>query len=492
MARQGIIRRLNLRLIARLTGLLLLMEAVALLLPIAVAAIEGDEVLWGLAASALFAAVVGLLLCHVVGRGAVYEVHERESFWMTSVVWLLVPLMGALPYVATRTMPSAIDAVFESFSGFTTTGASTLSNPRQLPDSLLVWRALTQWIGGMGLILFVVAVFRRIHGGSISLYDAEFSGTVQRRLHPHIATTVRSMWAVYVGETLLLVVILLLLGNNWLDAFCLGCCTVSTGGFMTAADGLSSLSHASQSVIALFMFISGVNLALLYNLFSLKWSRLRQSHEFRTYLLLFLLFAIFTAVALVMKGGPVWASIRYACFHVASMISTCGYFIIPPISTPFVVIAFTFLLILIGACTGSTGGGIKVKRVMIVTRYIKNYFTRMVHPRVVFNVKVDGIVISDDYNNKVFAFVFMYAVFVLGGAFAMSLAGVDFEPALSMSMANMANLGPVPITGDLGVMFSYAMLPDMAKAVLMVLMVAGRIEIFALVAVFSRSYWRRR
>lgn len=481
----------NSRLMARIVGGLLLAEAVALMLPVAIAAACGEASLVGLLMSVAVIVFFGVLLRNVAGRGAKYDLREREGFWFTSVVWFLVPMAGALPYITTGTL-GALDAVFESFSGFTSTGSTVIAHPETLDRSLLVWRALTQWMGGMGLVLLIIAFARKIGEGSSILYVAEFSGTAQRRLHPHMASSVRRMWWVYVGETVVLVLLLQAMEGDWTEALCIGFSTVSTGGFMTSANGLSHMGAATQSVVAVFMLLSGVNLALIYNVVTLGWKRLRRSNEVMVYLSAFLVAVVFTALSLWSVGNALGESFHYAFFHIASTMSTCGFFIGQPDHWSFVAVAITFPLICVGACTGSTGGGIKIKRVMIVVRYIKNYFTRMVHPRAVFNVSVDGMVIPDAYNNKIFAFVFMYMAFVLGGAFVLMLSGVDISASLAMSAANMANLGPTPITGALGVSLSYAVLPPMAKISLMVLMVAGRIEIFALVAIFSKSYWRHR
>lgn len=484
------IRGFNFRLLAKIAGGLLVVEAGALLLPVAIAAAWGEASLVGLLMSFALMIGVGVLLHNVVGRGANYKVRERDGFWITSAVWVIVPLAGSLPYIATHTL-DILNAIFESFSGFSTTGSTVIPHPETLDRSMLLWRALTQWMGGMGLVLLIIAFTTNMGEGSSVLYVAEFSGTVQRRLHPHMARSVRRMWWVYVGETALLVLILQSIEGNWIEALCLGFSTVSTGGFMTSAGGLSHLSTFSQDVVAFFMLVSGVNLALVYNLVTLGWKRLRGSNEVLVYLVIFAVAAVFTGLALMSVGNGAGESFHYAVFHIASTISTSGFFIAPPHHWTFVAVAITFPLIFVGACTGSTGGGIKVKRVMMVVRYIKNYFTRMVHPRAVFNVKVDGIVISDAYINKIFAFVFMYIAFVLGGAFVLMLSGVDISASLAMSAANMANLGPTPITGELGVALDYAILSPIAKTTLMVLMVAGRIEIFALVAIFSKSYWRR-
>lgn len=491
MGLRSVISFFNVRLLARLLACLLLLLSAAALAAMTVSLSVGDGAWRGLLLSAGLLALLGIVGRYWLGRNAVLRMEERESFWVTAMVWLLIPVAGTLPYLLTGTTDRLIDALFESFSGFTTTGSTIFGQPATLPAGVLVWRALTQWIGGAGLMLLVLALFRRMHKGSFFLYDAEFSGTVQHRLHPHISATVRSMLTVYLIVTLLLFGLLLALGNGFVDSLCLSMCTISTGGFMTSSSGLAEFSHATKAVVAVFMFVSGVNLALLYSLGRGRWRWLRESNEFRAYCTIFVGAVLLTAAFFTLAGNGIEQSVCYAFFHVAATVSTCGYYIAAPDHWAFGAVVVTFLLLFIGACTGSTGGGIKVKRVLIVFRYIRNYFTRMVHPRAVFNVKIDGIVISDEYNNKIFALVFLYLAFVIGGAFALMVTGVDVSSALVVAAANMCNLGPTPLTGDLGVSVNYAVLPDAAKATLMVLMLAGRIEIFAVVALFSKSYWKR-
>ena len=221
-------KRLNYRLVARLTGMLMLIMAASVVLPIAVSLHYGDGAQYGLAIAGVVMAAVGLLLRNIVGRNASYELHARESFWITSIVWLAVPLCGALPYLFTGVLDRFTDAAFESVSGFTTTGSSVILNPAAIPQGILLWRAITQWIGGLGLILFVIAILKRLNRGSMQLYAAEFSGTQQRKLHPHIAKSVSRMWRIYSFLTLLLVALLVLADNLITDATPLRFCTKLT------------------------------------------------------------------------------------------------------------------------------------------------------------------------------------------------------------------------------------------------------------------------
>lgn len=417
----------------------------------------------------------------------------RESYRFTALLWLIVPLLGAVPYLAAGVVPSFTDALFESVSGFTTTGSSVILSPESLPAWLRMWRALTQWVGGLGLVLFIVAFVPSLRGGSSQLYAAEFSGTQQRKLHPHMSRNVARMWGIYTLMTLICTAALYATDKRSVfDSVCLAMSTVSTGGFMPASGGMAGYGTGTMMVLTLFMFLSGVNVAMLYNLFTFHWRRLRRSSEFVVYAVLFVLAAAVCTVAFAAKGAPWDTAARYSLFHIASTVSTCGFYTATPPEWPFVASVVTFMLILSGAMAGSTGGGLKLRRLMTLFLYLRNYFSRMLHPNVVFAIKIDNQVVPAEYVNKIFGFVFLYILFIIGGAFALTLTGSDMADAFCLATANISNLGPTPIIGSIGADFSYTLLPSAAKWVLMVLMLAGRLEIFALLAIVSPSYWSRR
>ena len=479
-------------LVARLTGMLLIVMGTAMLLPVAVSLHYGDGAQFALLLSATVTGAAGLLLRNFVGRNATYELKARESFWVTTSVWIAVPVAGALPFLFTGTLHSFTDAMFESVSGFTTTGSSVVPDPAALPEGLLLWRSLTQWIGGLGLVLFVIAMLKRLNSGSIELYAAEFSGTQQRKLHPHIAKSVSRMWHIYTLITLILIVLLVSAGNGVLDSVCLAMSTVSTGGFMTTQLGMSGYSESTLIILTVFMFLSGVNVALLYNLFTLRWRRLRMNHELAIYALFFVVAAACCTIAFSLAGNPWEESASYSLFHIASTLSTCGFYTNPPAVWPFLPSVITFLLMIGGASAGSTGGGLKLRRLMTLTLYLRNYLTGMTHPHAVFSVKIDHTVVSSEYINKVFGYVFLYICFIIGGAFVLTFGESRIAEAFCMSAANISNLGPTPLINSLGASLDYAVLPVLSKWTLMVLMLAGRLEIFALLAIVSPAYWRRR
>ena len=415
----------------------------------------------------------------------------RESYRFTAALWLLVPLVGAVPFLFYGF--GFTDALFESVSGFTTTGSTVISEPEALPAWLRLWRSLTQWLGGLGLVLFIVAFFPSLRTGSSQLYAAEFSGTQQRKLHPHMSGNVGRMWLVYTLMTILCAAALFACEPDApFDCICLALSTVSTGGFMPGAAGMAGYGENTMAVLTLFMFLSGVNVALLYNLFFFHWRRLRRSSELVVYALVFALASAVCTVAFAASGTPWLDSLRFSLFHIASTLSTCGFYTATPPQWPFVASVITFMLILSGAMAGSTGGGLKLRRLMTLTLYLRNYFSRMLHPNVVYTIKIDRQVVPVDYVNKIFGFVFLYILFIVGGAFVLTLTDIGIADAFCLAAANISNLGPTPIVGALGAGLTYTLLSPVAKLVLMVLMLAGRLEIFALLAIVSPSYWRRR
>lgn len=473
--------------------MLLIYLSIGMLLPVAISLYAADGAQFSLAASAMIILTVGLLLRNILGRHAEYDIRERESIWMTVIIWLVVPLCGTLPYLFTNNNTFA-DALFESFSGFTTTGSSVLVHPEDLPAGLLVYRAMTQWVGGLGLLLFVVATLRKLGVSAGSLYNAEFSGTQQRKLHPRLARSVSRMWRVYIIITLAMIVLLLVQGASLVDSVALAFSTVSTGGFVTHSTGVAHLGTGVMIVIVVFMFLSGINVALLYRFFTLRWRRpvpLWRDEELRVYLSVFLVSVAACAVSFLSEGNDYRQALPYSVFHIASTMSTTGFYL-PSLPRPALLVSvLTFVLIVVGASAGSTGGGLKLRRIIILAKYIANYFTRMMHPNAVFRVKVNGEVVDDGYIRKVFAFVFLYIAFIVAGAFVLTLCGTSIPEAVCMAAANVSNLGPSPLINNLGGSLDYALLPVAGKLTLVVLMLAGRLEIFALVAVFSPSYWRK-
>lgn len=460
-------------------------------LPLAVSLLYRDGAQFSIVISGMVILILGLFLRNFVGRRTTFDIKETESYWFTSFIWLAIPLGGTIPYLFSGNIGSFTDAVFESVSGFTTTGSSILSQPENLPQSLLVYRSFTQWIGGMGFMLFVVAILRKLGVGGEQLYEAEFSGTRQRKLHPRLSRSVTRLFTIYILLTVSMMVLLLINGTSVFESLCLSFSTISTGGFVPHSMGLASLNGRSLVVVTAFMILSGISLAQLYNIFTFKWHKCRRDEELWTYLGIFLVASIVSAAAFGVAGNDFRSALHYSTFHIASSMSSCGFYFPKPQHWSFLVSVLTFLIILMGASAGSTGGGIKILRIITLFKYIDNYFTHMIHPNAVTCVKVNHKVMEEDYINKVFAFIFLYFAFIIIGAFILTLCGCSIPNSICMAAANIGNLGPSPLINNLGVNLDYSLLPYFAKWTLAILMIAGRIELFALIAIISPAYWKR-
>lgn len=485
-------RKFNFRLIAHLMGVMLLYLSGIMVLPLVISLYCRDGAQFALLMSGIATLLIGLLFRNILGHNAEYDLKSDESYWVTATIWMAVPFCGTLPYLFTGGIDSLTDAIFESFSGFTTTGSSVLPYPEELPQSLLVYRAITQWIGGLGMMLMVIAIFRRLGISGVQLYEAEFSGTQERKLHPRLSKSVTRLWTIYIILTLAMFVLLCVNHVPIVDAICLSLSTVSTGGFVTHSAGLSMLSDGALLVITVFMMLSGINVAVLYNLFTFKWKGIHRNEELRTYLAVLTVTILVCSGAFYFTGKDFLSALSYSAFHIASTMSTCGFFLPRPSHWPFLVSTITFVIIIIGSSAGSTGGGLKMRRIITLVKYIGLYFTHMIHPNAVALVKVDGKAVDSEYINKILGYVSLYIAFIVGGAFVLTLCDCTIPDAICMAAANISNLGPSPLINNLGGNLDYAMLPDLAKWTLTVLMLAGRLELFALIAIFSPSYWRRR
>lgn len=479
-------------LLSRLSGYMLLGMAVGMTLPLAVSLLSADGAQFSILLSATIFVCLGLLLRNIWGRKAIYRIQPRNSFWITALLWILIPITGSIPYMASGAVSSFTDAAFESFSGFTTTGATIFDYPEHLPPSLMLYRSMTQWIGGLGLILFLIAILKRLNIGTFNLYSAEFSGTLQRKLHPHISVSVHRLWLIYSLLTLLCFTALYFCGTRPLDALCLALSTISSGGFMTHSLGAATLGTTAQYVLSVFMTLSAINLALLFNFFFFRWRDLHRNEEFFHFVILFITAYLLSAFCLIHAGNPLPWSLRYAFFHIAATTSTCGFVTSAPVHWPVALSALTFVLMIIGSCSGSTGGGLKLKRIIILRKYLFNYILGIIHPKLITSVKIDDTTIHPQYINKILAFLFLYFVFIIVAAFIIVLSGYDIPNAISLAIANIGNLGPSPLLHNLGNPIDYPTLAPLVKWTLIILMVAGRVEIFVLLAVFSPSYWKKQ
>ncbi len=476
--------------VIRLLGFVALGLALSLCLPLAIAVFDSDRgltpLLWGTSITAAFglAATFGL-------KRSREELNSREALLLVSIVWLGAGIAGGLPFYFSENFHSFTDAVFECVSGFTTTGASILTNIEALPASLLFWRSFTHWLGGLGIILFMLAVLPIVGSGGIALYKAEFSGAKSERVQPRLAHTAAALWKVYTVFTVLGILALLAVGLSPLDASCQTFGAIGTGGFSTRNTSIEAFgSPLVEFILIVLMVVGGINFARHYQLVVQRnWRAFFQDSEIRFYLFFLgaATFLLTLSLHFVMAAG-VLRSLRLASFQVVSIMTATGFSSADFNSwTPFA--HFLFLtLMFIGGCTGSTAGGLKVSRIALLFKVIGREFRRSARPRTVVPVRLNGQTIENRAVQPVLAFVFLAIITNLVASALLCASGLDVISAVSGVTSCMFNVGPG--LGSVGPASNYGHLTMLAKWVLIFTMIAGRLEFFSFYVIFTRFLWQ--
>lgn len=476
--------------ILRLLGFLALFLAGALTVPLLYAIIEGDAGLLPLSqALAVTAGAAAILLFRFPGSS--HELTHREGILLVVASWLMAGLIGALPYQLSGYFPTFTDALFESISGFTTTGASVVQDVEALPGSLLFWRAVTHWLGGMGIIVLMVAILPLIGMGGMELYRAEFSGARSEKLKPRIAETAVSLWKIYVALTLAEYVALRLAGMGRLDSVCHSFATVATGGFSTR--NLSVEAFASPTIeliIVFFMVAAGFNFTQHYRLL-VQWEprAVVRDLEIRSYLFLLGLATLVMTVAVFASSSLSWVqAARYALFQTVS-IGTCTGLSTTDFArwSPFAQLLLLALMFA-GGCTASTAGGLKTARMVLLMRVVSREFRRMVERRAVFAIRFNERAVSERAIQSLLNLVYIAFLVNFGACLLLAASGVDIVTTISAVAAAMFGVGPG--LNKVGPYSNYGGLPILAKWVLSFCMLAGRLEFYTLLVLFTPSFWR--
>lgn len=483
---------INTKMIAKIMGALFLIEAGFLLLCSLFAVYYQESDLIAFLVSAAITAGFGVTAL-LSGRDAEKKINRRDGYAIVTLAWIFFSLFGALPFYISGYIPDITDAFFETMSGFTTTGASILDNIESLPHGLLFWRSMTQWIGGLGIVFFTIAVLPIFGVGGVQLFAAEATGPTHDKVHPRIGITAKWIWTIYLGLTLTEAILLLAGGMNLFDSICHSLTTTATGGYSTKQDSIAAFnSPYIEYVITLFMFLSGINFTLLYMLF-LKgnFHRLFHNTEFHWYMGTVGCFTIFTTVALVFTSPMgLEESFRKAVFQVVSLQTTTGFISADYMTWVPVLWTLMCLIMFFGACAGSTTGGIKCIRIAIMSRVTKNEFKRIIHPNAVLPVRINNQqVISTTTKSAVLAFIFLYMAIFFIGWIALMIFGVGFEEAYSVAISSLGNVGPG--IGKCGPAYSWSGLPDAAKWISALLMLVGRLELFTVLLLFTPGFWKR-
>ncbi|MEQ8766277.1 MAG: potassium transporter TrkG [Planctomycetota bacterium] len=477
-------------LISRLLGSLLLMTTVSMAIPLLLAVFEEEGTAGGWLLSIACGVIGGLALR---GRRApTGELSNREGFAVVAFGWTTLVVFGALPYVFCGEGISYIDGVFETMSGYTTTGASILTDIEAQPRSVLFWRSLTHWFGGMGILVLSVAILPLLGVGGMQLMKAEAPGPSTEKLTPRIASTAKILWGVYVGLTVLQTVLLMFGGLDLFNAVCHTFGTVATGGFSTqnASVGAYTSTYV-QVVITLFMFIAGVNFSLHFRALRGEVKSYWRDGEFRFYLTICVAaIAIITVTLWTGADRSIGDSLRLAAFHTTSIQTTTGFCADDFERWPTLAKMVLFLLMFLGGCAGSTGGGMKHIRVLILVKHSLNEIRRAIMPKAVASVRVRGDVIPKDVVSNILGFFLIYVVTIILGAVLLAALDpkLDMISSLSAMVTVLSNVGPG--FGSVGAAENYAHIHPVAKTFLSFCMLLGRLELYTIIVLFSPNFWR--
>ena len=475
--------RLALCVVGWLLGLTGAFQVVPLLAALAYGESIAPYVLSALAALAAGGAVV------FVTRVDDWSVRPRDGYLIVAGGWIAVSAFGALPYVFSG-VAGPIDALFESVSGFTTTGSTVLSGLEYMPHGMLLWRSFTQWLGGMGIILFTIALLPLLGIGGMQLFKAEVPGPVTDKIRPRLVETARQLWLVYLGFTLAECLLLLVAGLDPFDAVCHAMTTLATGGFSTRDASIAAFaSPAVEWIITAFMLVAGMNFVLHYRVLTGRGREILRDGELRYFLLVIGAAVAIVAVTLVLGGESFEPAVRAASFQVVSLVTTTGFVSADfELWAPFLHVIFIVLMML-GGMSGSTSGGIKSLRALLGVRSFRATFGRLLHPRAVRSVKYGGRAVNEEVLSGIWAFLTAYYLIAVAGAAFIAAWGYDLETAVSASFTALGNVGPG--LGEVGALDHFAHFPDAVKLVLAFCMLAGRLEVFTLLVILSPGFWRR-
>jgi len=477
---------INPLIILRILSTILLLETISFLICLPVAIIY-EEPLFPLLLSAAFTGLLFIILRIITRNEKTTKLSNRDGYVAVTLSWLVFSIMGALPYLISGTIPSFIDAFFESASGFTTTGASILQDIEVLPYSILFWRSFTHWIGGLGIIVLVIIILPSLRITAQQLMGLESS--LKEKIHPKTKSVGLRLFFLYLGLTIFEVFFLYLGEMDLFDSLCHTFGTVATGGFSTKNTSIAGFSPYTQYVIAVFMVFSGISFLAYYYMIKLQFNKVKYNEELWFYLGTTLVAVIVIVGILSAKSTGSFETIfREGVFQTISIITTTGYVTADYLLWPRAAIILIFILLFAGANTGSSTSSIKMARHLIVLKNIRNIFTRLIHSNVIIQIKLNGKPVSDKANISVISFVILYLFIFLAGTFVITMTGLDPVSSASGVAATLGNVGPA--LGSLGPVYNYAHLPDFTKFIFILLMIVGRLEIIAVFGLFTKSFWK--
>lgn len=467
-----------------------MLESIFLLIPAIVSLFFKESDLRYLLLSSGITFLPGVILWTFT-RKTERAIGKREAYLIVTLVWVVFSVFGALPLYLGGYVPNYTDAFFETISGFTTTGASILNNIEALPHGILFWRSMTHLLGGMGILVLTIAILPFLGVGSVQLFQAEATGLnlSHTKLHPRVRETAQSLWGIYlllvVAETLFLWA-----GDmNLFDALCHSFGTIATGGFSTKNAGLGAFSNYSQYVVLVFMILSGTNFTLHFYALHGKFDRVFKNKEYQLYLKIFLLFGTGLMVSLIwLQGLKPEQAFREAFFQVASILTCTGFVNTDYMTWTHHLWFVLFILMFVGGSSGSTSGGIKVARYLLFVENLKVQYRRILHPQAIVNVRIGGVSISRNVLSRTFVFFVLYFIIFFLGTTIMHMMGLTIPASMGSVATTMGGIGPG--FGSVGPASNFEMVPIPGKWVLSALMLLGRLELFAVLMLFTRLFWK--
>ena len=481
---------INFKTIIRIIGILLLLETVMFLVCSSVSFYYRESDMLDFWKAGGITAGIGLLLA-ALGKGGERQLTRRDGYVLVSFAWVAFSLFGMLPFYIGGYIPDIADAFFETMSGFSSTGATILDDIESLPHGILFWRSMTQWIGGLGIIMFTIAVLPIFGVSGLQVFAAEASGPTHDKVHPRIGITAKWIWSIYTGITTLLVCLLMLGGMDWFDSICHAFATTGTGGFSTKQASVAYYnSPYIEYVISIFMFISGINFTLVLLFVNRKFKKFIGNAELKFYFGSVVLFTAVIAIVLYYTSPMgMEESFRKSLFQVISLHTSTGFATDDYMQWSPVLWGLLTIIMLMGACAGSTTGGLKCIRMVILTKVSRNEFKHILHPNAILPVRINKQVISPSIVSTVLAFCFIYISIIVIGTLLMMAMGDGAEESMGCVISSIGNMGPG--LGETGPAYSWNALPDAAKWLLSFLMLLGRLELFTVLLLFTPDFWKR-
>lgn len=483
-------KEVNVREVIRALSTLIMVEGIFMLFSLPFSYYYNQNDISAIWTSAAITFIFGAIVYASLWKKRKNHVGKREAYIIVSLAWVVISIFGTLPYLLSGTMHSFTDAFFETMSGFTTTGSSVLNDIEAVSKGVLFWRSMTHWIGGMGIIVLTLAIIPLLSMGGTQLFAAEVPGPTTDKLHPTISGTAKRLWLIYVVMTFAETALLMLGNMSLFDSLCHAFGTMATGGFSTKNASAAAFSPYIQYVFIVFMFLAGVNFSLYYFLSHAKWSKVFKNEEFRFYSFVIGASALLIASFIILKYNyNIEHAFRASLFQVVSIVTTTGFVSENYLLWPNFAWFILFLLMFSGGSAGSTGGGIKMMRHLLLFKTAVMQLKRLVHPRGFIVTRYNGRVVKDDVLFSIMAFVLFFAISFGVGTFAMAAVGLDFETAIGATISSLGNIGPG--IGHVGPMDNFANIPTVGKWILSFLMMLGRLELFTVLVILFPGFWKK-